>query len=33
MQGTMEANEILLQASELPQQCFDIHLTLREENA
>lgn len=29
--GTMEANEILLQASKLPQQCFDIHLTPREE--
>lgn len=33
MPGTTEANEILLQASELPQQCFDIHLTPREENA
>lgn len=33
MLGTMEANEILLQASKLPQQCFDIHLTPREENA
>lgn len=33
MQGTVEANEILLQASKLPQQCFDIHLTPREENA
>lgn len=32
MQGTMEANEILLQASKLPQHCFDIHLTPREEN-
>lgn len=29
--GTIEANEILLQASELPQRCFDIHLTPREE--
>lgn len=33
MQGTMEANEILLQAYELPQHRFDIHLTPREENA
>lgn len=33
MLGTVEANEILLQASKLPQQCFDIHLTPREENA
>lgn len=30
---TMEANEILLRASKLPQRCFDIHLTSREENA
>lgn len=33
MLGTMEANEILLQASKLPQHCFDIHITPREENA
>lgn len=33
MLGTVEANEILLQASMLPQYCFDIHLTPREENA
>lgn len=33
MPGTMEANEILLQASKLPQHCFDIHITPREENA
>lgn len=33
MLGTTEANDILLQASELPQYCFDIHLTPRGENA
>lgn len=33
MLRTVEANEILLQASKLPQQCFDIHRTPREENA
>lgn len=33
MLGTMEANEILLQASKLPQHCFDIHITPRKENA
>lgn len=33
MLGTMEANEILLQAFELPQHFFDIHITPREENA
>lgn len=33
MLGTMEANEILLQASKLPQHCFNIHITPREENA